>query len=55
MQGIKTQRDEEIELMSDLEYADKQVLGRVRRGETTYRDYLYLVGRLNYNLNDLEN
>jgi len=49
------QAAEEEAIMSDLEFADRQVLMRVRRGETTHRDYLYLVGRLELNLNDLEN
>jgi len=47
--------DMQAEMTKDLEYADKQVLKRIRSGETTHRDYLYMVGRLQYNLNDLEN
>lgn len=42
------------ELIVDQELADRHVLHRVKRGETHYGDFLYLVGRLNLNLNDLE-
>ncbi len=51
----RRQMTEEQEMMSDQELADRSVLARVRRGETHYGDFLYLVGRLNYNVNDLEN
>ena len=47
-------QDQQAEMMSDQEFADRAVLTRVRRGETHYGDFLYLVGRLNYNVNDLE-
>ena len=42
------------EMMISQELADRAVLLRIRRGETNNGDYLYMVGRLNYNLNDLE-
>ena len=42
------------EMMSAQENVDRVVLDSVRRGETHYGDFLYLVGRLNLNLNDLE-
>lgn len=45
---------QQAEMMTDQEYADRAVLARVRKGETHYRDYLYLVGRLGYNLTELE-
>ena len=41
-------------IMKDQEFADRAVLLRVDRGETNHADFLYLVGRLNYNVNDLE-
>lgn len=47
-------QDQQADMMSDQEFADRSVLARVRRGETHYGDFLYLVSRLNYNLNDLE-
>lgn len=47
-------QDQQAEMMVDKEYADRLVLGRVRGGTTDYRDFLYLVGRLNINLNDME-
>lgn len=46
--------DQLAEMMSDQEFADRAVLARVRKGETHYGDFLYLVGRLNYNVNELE-
>lgn len=46
--------DQQAEMMNDQAYADKQILKRVLRGITTYQDYLYLVGRLQYNLIELE-
>lgn len=51
----RRQMTEEQEMMKDQELADRAVLARVRRGETHYGDFLYLVGRLQYNFNDLEN
>ena len=50
----RRQMTEEQEMMEDIERADRVVLTRVRRGETSYGDFLYLVGRLQLNLNDLE-
>ena len=47
-------QDQQAEMMNDMEYADRVVLARVRRGETHYGDFVYLVGRLNLNLNDME-
>lgn len=47
-------QDQQQEMMSAQENADRCVLDRVRRGETDYGDFLCLVGRLNLNLNDLE-
>ena len=46
--------DQQAEMMADQDYADHHVLKNVLHGTTTYRDYLYLVGRLNINLNDME-
>lgn len=46
--------DMQAEMMRDQEDADRAVLARMRNGTTIYGDYLYMVGRLNYNLNDLE-
>lgn len=43
------------QMMADQKSADFHMLRRVDRGETDHRDFLYLVGRLQYNLNDLEN
>lgn len=48
-------QDQQAEMMTDQDFADRAVLARVRRGETHYGDFLYLVGRLQNNLNDLEN
>ena len=50
----RRQMTDEQEMMTDQEFADRAVLTRIRRGETHYGDYLYMVGRLNLNLNDLE-
>lgn len=47
-------QDQQAEMMTTQENADRVVLTRVRRGETHYGDFVYLVGRLNLNLNDLE-
>lgn len=47
-------QDQQAEMMSDQESADRYVLTRVLRGETHYGDFLYLIGRLNLNLNDME-
>ena len=49
----KSEADQLAELMSAQEYADKQVLRRVRRGETTSLDFFYLCGRLNYNVDEV--
>jgi hypothetical protein len=47
--------DQQAEMMmADQERLDRAVLTRVRRGETSYVDFLYLVGRLNLNLHDME-
>lgn len=43
-------QDQQAEMMTAQENADRVVLDRVRRGETDYGDFLYLVGRLNLNL-----
>lgn len=43
---IKSEADQLAELMTA--QSDRQVLMRVRRGETTHSDFLYLCGRLNY-------
>lgn len=45
---------QEMELTSDQEYADRMVLKRMKAGTTTYQDYLYMVGRLNLNLDVVE-
>lgn len=50
----RRQMTEEQEMMEDQKFVDFQLLRRVNRGETDHRDYLYLVGRLGYNLNQLE-
>ena len=47
-------QDQQAEIMSAQENADRVVLDRVRRGETHYGDFVYLVGRLNLKLNDME-
>ena len=50
----RRQMTEEQEMMSEQDQLDRFVLNRVKRGESSYQDFLYLVGRLNLNLNDLE-
>ena len=50
---IKSEADHLAELMTAQTYSDRQVLERVRRGETTHRDFLYLCGRLNYNVDEV--
>jgi hypothetical protein len=50
---LKSEADQLAEMMTDQAYADRQVLDRVRHGETTQRDFLYLCGRLNYNVDEV--
>lgn len=50
----RRQMTDEEEMMDVLAKADRKVLDRVRVGVSTYEDYVYLAGRLNYKLNELE-
>ncbi len=50
---IKSEADQFAELMTAQAYSDRQVLERVKRGETTHKDFLYLCGRLNYNVDEV--
>jgi hypothetical protein len=50
---LKSESDQMAELMTSQSYSDRQVLERVRRGETTHKDFLYLCGRLNYNVENI--
>lgn len=50
----RRQMTDEEEMIDVLAKADRKVLARVRAGVSTHTDYVYLVGRLNYNLNELE-
>jgi hypothetical protein len=51
---IKTEADQLAEMMSDQFYADRQVLERVKHGETTNKDFLYLCSRLNFNVDNVD-